>query len=159
MIPFLDLFQKRLHIFNREWLRDVNAPACCALVYHVNDLLVCRRLGVIILLFVSRFPDYKIELGVNSMIDSYGKNEDEYGTDCTANFLDCTVAFLPSRNACDGLSVLADSCGARQCCHYGTSCPVNFLLYHTFSIDSLARRSRVALTYVAVLHFAHSNCL
>ena len=158
MIPFLDLFQKRLHIFNREWLRDVNAPACCALFYHVNDLLVCRRLGVIVLLFFSSFADYKIELGMDTMIDSYAKNEKEYGKDCTESFLGCTVAFLPSRNACNGLSVLADSCGTRERVHYAASCAVNILLYPTFSIDSLATRSRVTLTYVAVLHFDHSNC-
>ena len=158
MIPFLDLFQKRLHIFNREWLRDVNAPACCALVYHVNNLLVWRRLGVIVLLFFSRFPDYEIELGMDVMVNSYAKNEKEYAKDCTESLLDCTVAFLPSRNACDGLSVLAGSCGARECVHYATSCPVNILFYPTFSINSLATRSRVTLIYVDFPHFDHSDC-
>ena len=108
--------------------------------------------------FSSRFPDYKIELGMDTMIDSYAKNEKEYGKDCTESFLDRTVAFLPSRNACDGLSVLADSCGARECVHYTTSCPISILLYPTFSIDSLATRSRVTSTYVAILYFDHSNC-
>ena len=74
MIPFLDLLEKRLYIFNREWLSDVDAPACCALLYHVNDLLVCRRLWVIVFLFCSGFPNYEIELGMDVMVYRNGRN-------------------------------------------------------------------------------------
>lgn len=158
MIQFLDLLQQRLYIFNREWLGDVDIPACCALVYHVNDLLVCRRFRVIIFLVCSGFPDYENEFGMEAMVYRGEKYQKEYAKDCTADLLDCTVAFLLSRNGCDGFIVLAGTGDSREGIHHATPSPVNNLRYPAFSIDSLATTSKVTSTYVHFLRFEEPNC-
>ena len=55
-------------------MAEIGAPACCALVYHVNDLLVCKRIWVIVSLFCSGTPDYEIELGMNVIVYRNGKS-------------------------------------------------------------------------------------
>ena len=58
------------------------------------------------------------------------------------NFLDCTIAFLLFRNACDGFIVLASTRVAWKCVHHATSCLGNHLLYPAVSIDLLATTLR-----------------